>query len=151
VRLKVNPDMPDSLLDILKQNLEIEDSDIYRVNGPIALVRLRSLLAIDRPTLKDPPFAAAPLPVSKEDEDIFSAIRRGDLLLHHPFDSFQPVVDFLRTAARDPNVLAIKMTMYRVGKNAPVVGALLEAMKRNKQVAALVELKARFDEESNIE
>src|SRR5262249_17112175 len=144
VRLTVNQDMPDSLLDILTKNLEIDDSDIYRVDGPIALVRLRSLLTIDRPALKDPPFVASPVLTNIEEEDIFSMIRRGDILVHHPFDSFQPVVDFLRTAARDPNVLAIKMTMYRVGKNAPVVEALLEAMEHNKQVAVLVELKARF-------
>lgn len=151
VRLKVNGEMPDHLLDILRQNLEIEDADIYRVEGPLALVNLRTLLSLEVPALKDPPFVPAVLKHGGEEEDIFSLIRKGDILLHHPFDSFEPVVDFLRTAARDPDVLAIKMTMYRVGKNAPVVEALLEAMENRKQVAALVELKARFDEESNIE
>jgi polyphosphate kinase len=151
VRVKVNPEMPDSLLDILKQNLEVDDSEIYRFDGPLALARLQSLHALERPALKDPPFVPASLQATVEEEDIFAMIRRGDLMLHHPFDSFQPVVDYLRLAARDPNVLAIKMTMYRVGKNAPVVEALLEAMENGKQVAVLVELKARFDEESNIE
>lgn len=151
VRLKVPKKMPDSILEILKTNLEIDDDAVYRVEGPLALVRLKHIAGLDRPDLKDKPFTPAPLAGMAEDEDIFSAIRRGDILLHHPFDSFQPVVDFLRTAARDPNVLAIKMTLYRVGPNAPVVEALLEANARGKQVAVLVELKARFDEESNIE
>ncbi|MEJ5367141.1 MAG: polyphosphate kinase 1 [Bryobacteraceae bacterium] len=151
VRLKVPKRMPDSILEILKTNLEIDEDAVYRVEGPLALVRLKHIAALDRPDLKDKPFTPAPLGGLGEDEDIFAAIRRGDILLHHPFDSFQPVIDFLRTAARDPNVLAIKMTLYRVGPNAPVVEALLEANARGKQVAVLVELKARFDEESNIE
>ena len=150
VRLKVTQKMPDSILEILKTNLEIGDDAVYRVEGPLALVRLKHIAALDRPDLKDAPFTPA-LRGLGEDEDIFAAIRRSDILLHHPFDSFQPVIDFLRAAARDPNVLAIKMTLYRVGPNAPVVEALLDANARGKQVAALVELKARFDEESNIE
>ena len=151
VRLDVNSGIPDSVIDILKQNLEIEDGDIYRINGPLALNRLRHLAGLDRSKLKDPPFTAALPEGWSEEEDVFSVIRRGDILLHHPFDSFQPVVDFLRAAARDPSVLAIKTTLYRVGRNSPVVEALLEAMENGKQVAVLVELKARFDEESNIE
>jgi polyphosphate kinase len=153
VRLKVSHDMPDEVLDILIQNLEITDADIYRVNGPLALSRLMKLATIDRPDLRDTPFVPA-IPTSldpKEEDDIFAAIRRENILLHHPFDSFQPVVDFLKRAAHDPDVLAIKMTLYRVGRNSPVVEALLDAMEEGKQVAVLVELKARFDEESNIE
>ena len=150
VRLKVTDTMPAELVDLLKRNLEIEDIDIYRVRGPLALSRLLGLTAIPRPDLKDVPFVARPLELRGE-ENIFRRIRRSDVLLHHPFDSFQPVIDFLRAAARDPNVLAIKMTLYRVGRNSPVVEALLEAMERGKQVTVLVELKARFDEESNIE
>jgi polyphosphate kinase len=151
VRLKVPKRMPESILEILKTNLEIDDDAVYHVEGPLALVRLKHIAALDRPDLKDKPFTPAPLAGLSEDEDLFTAIRRGDILLHHPFDSFQPVIDFLRTAARDPNVLAIKMTLYRVGPNAPAVEALLDANARGKQVAVLVELKARFDEESNIE
>lgn len=151
IRLKVNAEMPEGLLEILTQNLELDESDIYRVDGPLAISRLRHLAALDRAELKDAPFVPRALTGKADDEDIFTQIRRNDILLHHPFDSFQPVVDYLRAAAKDPNVLAIKMTLYRVGRNSPVVEALLEAMEYGKQVAVLVELKARFDEESNIE
>ena len=109
---------------------------------------------IDRPDLKYKPFLPATPPElnpANDEEDLFAVIRRRDILLHHPFQSFQPVVDFLKKAARDPDVLAIKMVLYRVGRNSPVVEALLEAIEEGKQVAVLVELKARFDEESNIE
>ena len=150
VRLEIAADMPEERLALLKENLEADDFDVFRVRGPLGLSRLRHLASLDRPELKDPPFVPATLETS-EDEDIFTMIRRGDILLHHPFDSFQPVVDFIRAAARDPHVLAIKTTLYRVGRNAPIVEALLEANERRKQVAVLVELKARFDEESNIE
>ena len=154
VRLEVNDAMPPAMLNILVENLEVSRDDIYQLSGPVALSRLRHLWAVDRPELKDPPFlpaTPAALVSEEEREDIFAAIRRGDILLHHPFDSFQPVVSFLQQAARDPAVLAIKLTLYRVGRNAPVVETLLEAIENEKQVAALVELKARFDEESNIE
>ena len=154
VRLEINDAMPPAILDILAKNLEVSRDDIYQLSGPLGLSRLRHLWAIDRPELKDPPFVPATptaLEVGEEREDIFAAIRGGDILVHHPFDSFQPVVSFLQQAARDPAVLAIKVTLYRVGRNAPVVEALLEAVENEKQVAALVELKARFDEESNIE
>ena len=154
VRLEVNDAMPPAMLNILVENLEVSRDDIYQLSGPVALSRLRHLWAVDRPELKDPPFLpATPAALVPEEgrEDIFAAIRRGDILLHHPFDSFQPVVSFLQQAAHDPAVLAIKLTLYRVGRNAPVVETLLEAIENEKQVAALVELKARFDEESNIE
>ena len=154
VRLKVTEPMPDKLLDLLISNLEVEEGAVFRLNAPLGLGRLMALTSLDRPELKEPPFqAAVPLGLEQigDEDDIFSAIRREDILMHHPFDSFQPVVDFLQKAARDPNVLAIKMTLYRVGSNSPVVEALLEAQEHGKQVAVLVELKARFDEESNIE
>jgi len=154
VRLMVSQDMPAPILDILMSNLEVGPSEVYRTFRPLSLKRLMDLHNLDRPELKDAPFVPAvppPLAETSEDEDIFTLIRRRDILLHHPFDSFQPVIEFLRKAARDPAVLAIKVCLYRVGRNAPVVEALLEAVEEDKQVAALVELKARFDEESNIE
>lgn len=155
VRVEVDEAMPGPILDILTSNMELEREDIYKlVGGPLSLVRVRSLTKIDRPDLKFPPFVSA-LPTAlaraPEEEDIFATIRRGDVLLHHPFDSFQPIVALLQKAARDRDVLAIKITLYRVGRNAPVVDALLEAVENGKQVAVLLELKARFDEESNIE
>ncbi|MGP8247659.1 MAG: polyphosphate kinase 1 [Bryobacteraceae bacterium] len=154
VRLMVTQDMPQPILQILSNNLEVGPAEVYRTFYPLALKRLMSLYNLPRPELKDPPFVPA-IPallaeVSDED-DVFAAIRKRDILMHHPFDSFQPVIEFVRKAARDPNVLAIKTCLYRVGRNAPVVEALLEAVEEDKQVAALVELKARFDEESNIE
>lgn len=155
VRVKVNQEMPDQILEILVSNLEAEWNDVYRVEDPISFVRLKHLLQVDRRELRDksfiPRIPPALDPKLNEGADLFSTIRRGDVLLHHPFDSFDPVVDLLRKAAQDPDVLAIKMTLYRVGRNSPVVDCLLEANERGKQVAVLVELKARFDEESNIE
>ena len=153
VRLQVNQYIPAHILNILVENLEMDPQDVYRAAGPIDLSRLRQLGNLDRPDLKDHPFTpATPLDLSpKTDEDIFASMRRQDHLLHHPYESFQPVVEFLRKAAKDPQVLAIKMTLYRVGRNSPVVEALLEAIENGKEVAVMVELKARFDEESNIE
>jgi polyphosphate kinase len=154
VRLEVNDGMPAGVLDILLQNLEVDPEDVYKVGQPLGLSRLKHLYAVDRPELKDKPFmpaVPAGLQPKEEGEDMFAAIRRGDVLLCHPFASFQPVVMFLQQAAHDPAVLAIKITLYRVGRNSPVVEALLDAVREGKQVAALVELKARFDEESNIE
>jgi polyphosphate kinase len=153
VRLQVNTGMSSSMLKILVTNLEIEPECIYKQNGPLSFGRLKHLVALNRPDLKWHPFVPnvpADLEPENEDEDIFSVIRQRDILLHQPFDSFQPIIDLLQLAAGDPGVLAIKMTLYRVGRNSPAVQALLEAMEDPKQVAAVVELKARFDEESNI-
>ena len=153
VRLQTDASISDSILDILIENLRLKPEDVYRVPGPLDLSRLRQLPSLDCPDLRDEPFEPwIPLDLSAHaDEDIFSVIRAQDRLLHHPYQSFQPVVDLLQKAARDPDVLAIKMTLYRVGRNSPIVQALLEAIENGKQVAVLVELKARFDEESNIE
>jgi polyphosphate kinase len=150
--LTVDTSMPVRLLDDLLVNLEADRADAEIVDGPLALVNVGALYAVDRPDLKEAPFLPAlPRTLEGSEPDIFAAVRAGDILLHHPFDSFAPVLDFLRAAAVDPDVLAIKMTLYRVGRNSPVVKALLEAREEGKQVAVLVELKARFDEERNIE
>src|SRR6516164_4572726 len=153
VRLQVDANMSEKILEILASNLPIDKQDVYRINGPIGLGRLIDLYSLDRPEMKDKPLVPS-IPSSlgtDAEEDVFSVIRREDLLLHHPYESFQPVVEFLEQAASDPNVLAIKVTLYRVGRNSPIVAALLEAIEHGKQVSVLVELKARFDEESNIE
>lgn len=153
VRLQINTGMPQRLLDLLKTNLELEPNDIYRIEGPIDLSRARALFNIDRPGLKDKPFVPSVpkgLGVGATTE-LFTAIRERDIVVHHPYESFQPVIDFIRAAAVDPDVLAIKTTLYRVGRNSPIVEALLDASQNGTQVAVLLELKARFDEESNIE
>ena len=153
VRLQVDADMSEKILEILASNLPIDKQDVFRIDGPIGLARLMDLYALDRADLKDKPLVPSIPPSLEADgaEDMFSVIRHEDLLLHHPYESFQPVVEFLQQAATDPNVLAIKVTLYRVGRNSPIVAALLEAIEQGKQVSVLVELKARFDEESNIE
>jgi len=153
IRLVVTHDMPAPILEILMNNLELGRSDVYRTPRPLSLKRLSSLYGLDRPDLKYAPFvpAISPALTTTDEDDVFSLIRRGNIFVHHPFDSFQPVVEFLRQAAHDPSVLAIKICLYRVGRNSPIVEALLEAVEEDKQVAVLVELKARFDEESNIE
>jgi polyphosphate kinase len=154
VRLMVSEDMPPHILEILMNNLEVAASEIYRIAGPLALNRLMHLYNLDRPDLKDTPFVPAlpaALAQAGQEEDLFALIGHQDILLHHPYESFQPVIDFLEKAAHDPDVLAIKSCLYRTGRHSPIVQALLEAAEEDKQVATLVELKARFDEESNIE
>ncbi len=151
VRLTIDSATPDDVRRILLDNLNLEPDGLIAVDPPLGMSGI-NLLGLDRPDLKDPPFVPA-VPERLEDPSlsIFSAIRKHDVLIHRPYDSFEPVVDWLQHAARDPDVLAIKMTLYRVGRNAPAVAALLEAARNGKEVAVLVELKARFDEESNIE
>lgn len=150
VRVEVNESIPREIRDILIDNLDTEPYFVYTTEGPLGMRDLMELLKIPRSDLKDTPFVhSTPVQISRE-EDMFSAIRKQDILLYHPYDSFKPVLDFLNQATRDPQVLAIKQTLYRVGQNAPVVNALLHARENNKQVAVLVELKARFDEENNI-
>lgn len=151
VRLEVDHEMPDDIRDILTENLNLQESDVQRIDGPLDLSKLWELYRLNLPHLKDAPFTPRIPPEFADDADMFAAIRKSDVLLHHPYDSFTPVVDFIRTAARDPQVLAIKQTLYRAGQNSPIVQALIEAAQNGKQVAAMVELKARFDEENNLE
>ncbi len=154
VQVAVYPSMPEEMRDLLVDNLEITHNDIYSLTHPLGLASLWQVYnSIERHDLKYPPYIQRiPKPLRNLDssDNIFDVIWNENILLHHPYESFVPVVDFLQAAARDPHVLAIKQTVYRVGSNAPVVEALLEAAERGKQVAVLVELKARFDEESNI-
>ena len=150
VRLEIDEAMPRSIEQVIVQNLRLKPYQVYRTPGSIGLGDLSELTKLDRPELKFPSFSPAiPASLSTE-ENIFSVIRRKNILLYHPYDSFAPVVNFVRAAASDPSVLAIKQTLYRVGPNSPIVEALLRARDANKQVAVLVELKARFDEVNNI-
>jgi len=154
VQVAVYESMPENIRELLVDNLEVNHNDVYVLDSPLGLSSLWQLYNnVERHDLKDVPYKPRIPKVWKyatTSSDIFETIRSGNILIHHPYDSFNPVVDFLNAAARDPQVLAIKQTLYRVGSNAPVVEALLEAAERGKQVAVLVELKARFDEESNI-
>jgi polyphosphate kinase len=154
VQVAVYESMPENIRELLVDNLEVSRNDVYVLDSPLGLSGLWQLYNhVERHDLKDIPYKPRVPKAFKRAasaEDIFDAIRSDNILIHHPYDSFNPVVDFINAAARDPQVLAIKQTLYRVGSNAPVVEALLEAAERGKEVAVLVELKARFDEESNI-
>jgi len=150
VRLDITPDMPLGIRKLLMKNLDVTQRNVYEIDGVLGMGALLDLLKIDRPELKDDPFVPNN-PIEEEyGQNIFRAISTKDHLLYHPYDSFQPVVDLISKAAADPDVLSIKQTLYRVGSNAPVVKALMRAAEAGKQVAVLVELKARFDEENNI-
>ena len=151
VRLEIDESTPDNIRDLLLSNLQMNAYDVYTFNGPLGLSSLWELHKLERPELKDASFRPRYPSILQAGENIFQTLQRQDVLLHHPYDSFSPVIDFIRAAAEDPDVLAIKQTLYRVGPNPPVVQALMRARENGKQVSALVELKARFDEESNIE
>lgn len=150
VRLEVEKQMPGYMIDTLIKNLEISRDDLHVIDGNLGLSDLMLLYDLQLPLLKEKPFHPVTPEVFEEEENIFSLIRRKDILLHNPYDSFNPVIDFIKEASRDPDVLAIKQTLYRVGTNSPIVKSLMEAAENKKQVAVLVELKARFDEENNI-
>ena len=150
VRVELGRGMPLALQDFLISHLDVHPSQVVRLKMPLAFNDFMRLMKIDKPALKYPPFRAnTPQPFEPE-EDLFAEIRERDLMVFHPYDSFGCVLRFLRQAAVDPDVVAIKQTLYRCGSDSPVVQALLEARRRGKQVTAVVELKARFDEEQNI-
>lgn len=150
VRLEISHGMPAHLRERLLEALSLSAVDCYEIGGMLATSDVWTLVNIDEPALHDPPFTPAIPKRLIGTTDLFAAIREGDLLLHHPYESFDPVVQFVNQAANDPNVLAIKQTLYRTSGNSPVVGALIDAAENGKQVATLIELKARFDEENNI-
>ena len=152
VRVTIEEGTPDQVLEILRQNLSVGPQELCAVRAPLGTSSLWGFQDVDRPDLKYRPFVPAvpPLLQGVRGSDIFAMIAQRDILLHHPYDSFEPVLELVRAAAHDPDVLAIKQTLYRVGSNAPIVEALLDAAANDKQVAVMVELKARFDEESNI-
>ena len=151
IRLEVEEKVDKRLLKILKRELEVGSGDIYEINGPLDLTFLMKMYGLSGfDHLKATPYTPQPVPALMNDDDIFTNIRNGDILLNHPYQTFQPVVDFVQKAAKDPDVLAIKQTLYRVSGHSPIVAALAEAADNGKQVSVLVELKARFDEENNI-
>ncbi len=151
IRLEIEDKMDDRLLNILKEELNIRQKDIFPINGPLDLTFLMKLYGIEGfDQLKTPKYIPQPNPAINPDENIFDQISKGDILLHHPYQTFDPVVDFVRQAATDKKVLAIKQTLYRVSGNSPIIASLAQAAENGKQVSVLVELKARFDEENNI-
>ncbi|HZT97535.1 MAG TPA: polyphosphate kinase 1, partial [Chloroflexota bacterium] len=151
VQLVIEPTMPERVRNLLMTNLKLGPDDVYATRAPLGLADLAELYSIDRPDLKDPPLVPHTPRALRTGEDYFESIKQQDILLHHPYDSFGCVVELLQTAARDPHVLAIKQTLYRIGEHAPVVDALLDAAQHGKQVAVLLELTARGDERSNLD
>lgn len=151
IKLEVEEGMDKRLLKILKKEFSIKEEDIYAISGPLDLTFLSKLYGLDGyEHLKTERYVPQPVMALQNEEDIFANIRKGDILLHHPYQTFEPVVDFIRRSAKDPNVLAIKQTLYRVSGNSPIIASLAQAAENGKQVTVLVELKARFDEENNI-
>lgn len=151
IRLEVDSSIDKELLAILKKELDVAGEDVFKLSGPLDLTFLMKLYGLDgKDELRYTPYQPQPVPQLVGADNIFDAIKQGDILLHHPYQTFQPVVDFIRQAANDPQVLAIKQTLYRVSGNSPIIASLAQAAENGKQVTVLVELKARFDEENNI-
>ena len=150
VRLEVSSAMSAPMVELLRQSLQLDEQDVYSIDGPLNIPDLMAFYKLDLPVAKERPFEPLTPPQFQDAESIFDVIRHQDVLLHHPYESFVPILELFRSAAKDPNVLAIKATLYRVGADSPIVNALIEAAENGKQVAVLVELKARFDEENNI-
>ena len=151
VRLEVSPDMPSEMIEYLTSSLNLERNDVYVFDGPLHIQDLMALYDVDRPDLKDTPFSPRVPAWYEEYDSIFDAIRERDRLLHHPYDTYKCVTGFINQAVEDPDVLAIKICLYRTGPDSPIPPALIRASEQGKQVTALIELKARFDEEHNIE
>ncbi len=151
VRLEIAKSVPDVMRQtILGELKEVSENEVFYIEGPLNMADFFGLVGLNIPELHDPPFAPGIPAVLKQSEDIFAAIRQGDILLHHPYQAFQSVADFFRSAAEDPHVLAIKHTLYRTSGDSPILEALIAAADAGKQVACVVELKSRFDEENNI-
>lgn len=151
VRLEVESSMPAEMVEYLTRSLHIEPEDVYKIDGLLDVPHLMELYSLDKPELKDKPLKAVAPAAMRKSESIFEALKKQDVLVHHPYTSFATIVDFIHTAANDPDVVAIKMCLYRTGKKSPIPQALIQASERGKQVTAVVEIKARFDEEHNIE
>ena len=151
IRLEIEDKIDKRLLKILKKEFAVKDADIFEISGPLDLTFLMKLYGMEGfDDCKVKKYVPQPVPALMNEDDIFANIRKGDILLHHPYMTFDPVVDFVKKAAKDPDVLAIKQTLYRVSGNSPIIAALAQAAENGKQVSVLVELKARFDEENNI-
>jgi polyphosphate kinase len=149
-RLEVDSSMPERLMELFAAKMGLQASMVYQTEAPLCMVDLWQLWSLNRPDLKDAPFLPTAPPALVDEKKIISAIQDKDYFLYHPYDSFQTVISLLKAASVDPDVLAIKIALYRIDKHSPIVDALIEARENGKGVAALVELKARFDEENNI-
>jgi len=151
VRLEIEEGVDDVIFSVLCNHLKLSQEYVFRINGPISLLRLNAIADLARPDLKHLPFTPALASPLTQPDMVFSVLRTQDVLLHHPYDAYNPVVDFVEEASRDPKVFAIKQTLYRTSGDSPIVRALITASRNGKQVTALVELKARFDEANNIQ